>query len=160
MLCKGRKVMKNELILRSLKLTIGFFVFIVIFNQLAGWAITEKSWIEKLWITIIAGGGFGVLGGSIGLVIGGIGLALGGGAIGLAGWLAFGVLGFGVGALGGSVWTIIQNPQNYDFDYFRLSIVVLAAGTTALASVLFSSTLGKWVKSYIKGNDELERVEA
>jgi hypothetical protein len=86
--------------------------------------------------------------------LGGMGLALGGGAIGLIGWLTFGVLGFGIGAVSGSLWTILQNPQNYDFDYLRLSVIVVAAFTGALVSVLFASKFGRWVRRYIKGNDD------
>ena len=133
--------------MRSLKLVLGFFMFMVTFNPLLGWAISEKSWAAKLWITLVSGGGFGAVGAGIGLVIGGIGLALGGGAIGIAGWLAFGVLGFGAGALGGSLWTIIQSPQNYDFDFFRLSLVVIAATTAALASVMFTSKVDGLAKT-------------
>ena len=152
--------MKNELLKRARNLALGIFVFILVFNQLVGWAVTEKSWIERLLVTIAAGVGFGTIGIGIGLVIGGIGIALGGGAIGLAGWLAFGVLGFGVGAFGGSVWTILQNPQNYNFDYFKLSLVVVVAGTVALASALFSTKLGRWMRSYIKGKGEPNQIES
>jgi hypothetical protein len=148
---KEKKNMKNENIKRTFNLAIAFYVFVVVFNQFAGWAITEKSWIERLWITLVAGGGFGVLGAGIGMVLGGVGLALGGGAIGVSGWLAFSVLGFGAGALGGSILTIIQNPQNYDYDYFRLSIVVIFSCTIATASALFASKFGRWMMAYISG---------
>lgn len=151
--------MKNTPLNRALKLAVGMLFFVLVFNQLIGWAVTEKSWFEKLWITVVAGGGFGAVGAGIGLVIGGIGIALGGGAIGLAGWLAFGVFGFGAGALGGSVWTILQNPQHYDFDYIRLSLVVVTAITIALASVVFTTKLGRWIRSYIKGGDGAAQIE-
>ena len=135
--------MKRELLNGAFKLCLGLFIFVLVFGQLVGWAVTEKPWLERLWISAFAGGGFGIIGAGVGLVFGGIGLALGGGAIGLAGWLVFGVLGFGAGALGGSLWTIISDPQNYDFDYFRLTAIVVTAAVTALVGVLAATTLGR-----------------
>lgn len=138
-----------NLLKQSIKLILGVFVFVLIFNQFVGWAVTEKSWIEKLWITFSAGGGFGVIGTVVGLIVGGIGVAIGGGAIGIAGWLAFGVLGFGAGALGGSIWTIMSNPGAYNYDSFKLSVVVVIALSAAAASVLSATKLGRWIRRYI-----------
>jgi hypothetical protein len=148
--------MNKQLLINSLKLTLGIFVFILIFNQFIGWAITEKSWFERLWITLAAGGGFGVAGAGIGLLIGGIGLALGGGAIGLAGWLAFGVLGFGTGALGGSIYTIILNPSNYDIDTIRLVALVAFSAIAAMTVVLFMSKTGRLVIGYINKDTDVK----
>src|SRR6056297_2128202 len=141
--------MNNELLKRALKICLGLFIFVLVLGQLVGWAVTEKPWLERLWISAFAGGGFGVIGAGVGLVIGGIGFALGGGAFGLAGWLVFGVLGFGAGALGGSLWTIISDPQNFDFDYFRLTAIVVIAAVTALVGVLAATTLGRNVRDRI-----------
>ena len=115
-----------------------------------GWAVTEKPWWERLWISLFAGGGFGLLGAGIGLVIGGIGFAMGGGAFGLAGWLVFGVLGFGAGALGGSLWTIIANPQSYDFDWLRLTIVIVVAAVVSLGTVTVASRFGRLAYLYLR----------
>lgn len=145
--------MKSQPLKRFLNLILGYFVFVLVFNQFVGWAVNEKSWLEKLWITLGSGGVFGAVGAGLGLIVGGIGLALGGGAIGIAGWLTFGVLGFGTGALGGSIWAIIQDPQNYDFDIFRFSLVVIVALAVAVASVLFASKLGKCIKGYNESPD-------
>ena len=152
--------MKKKFLKILLKLVLGVFVFMATLSQLLGWAISEKLWVEKLWVTAASGGVFGAIGLGVGVVIGGIGLALGGGAIGIAGWLVFGVLGFGAGALGGSLWTIIQSPQDYNIDFFRLSLVLIAATTVTIASLMLTSRCGRWVRRYIKGKAELPQIEA
>lgn len=150
--------MNSETIKTVLKLAFGLFIFVIILGQFVGWAVTEKSWIERLWISLFAGGGFGVIGAGLGLIIGGIGFALGGGAFGVAGWLVFGVLGFGAGALGGSLWTILSDPQNYDFDYFRLTVIIVIAAVIALAGVLAASKFGQSLHQRVRRKIEGDEV--
>jgi len=150
--------MYSEIIRTALKLAFGLFIFVIILGQLVGWAVTEKSWIERLWISLFAGGGFGAIGAGLGLIIGGIGFALGGAAFGVAGWLVFGVLGFGAGALGGSLWTILSDPQYYDFDYFRLTVIVVIAAVFALAGVLAASKLERSVQQRVRRKLKADEV--
>ncbi len=145
--------MNSELSKKLFKLIVGTFVFTVLLNQFIGWAITEKPWHEQLWVTVAAAGGLGSAGAVLGLLIGGMGLVLGGGAIGLAGWLVFGLLGFGVGALGGSLYTILESPQNFDFDIFRLSILLIVSAFSALIVVLYTSKIGIKILTYLKKQD-------
>ena len=155
-LCKQGGVMGSRLLKRAIQASLGLFIFVVVFAQLAGWAVTEKAWLERLWISVFTGGSFGLLGAGLGLIIGGIGFALGGGAFGVAGWLVFGVLGFGAGALGGSLWTILSNPQNYDFDYFRLTLIIVVASVVALVGILTVSKIERTIQTYIKNRIEAE----
>ena len=134
---------------RSFKLVIGILVFLIIMNHFIGWAVIEKTWFEKLWITIVAGSGFGTIGAIIGLVIGGIGLAICGNAVGIAGWLTFGVLGFGTGAFGGSLYTILTEPQNFSFDKGKLSLLIFCGAVAALIIVLVISKVGRLTRDYI-----------
>jgi hypothetical protein len=138
---------------RTLKLVLWMFIFMVVLNQLIGWAVTEKTWLEKLMLTLTAGGVFGAVGAGVGLVIGGIGIAVFGTAFGIPGVLACGLLGFGLGGWGGSLYTILQSPQDFTFDYFRLVLVVGAAATAGAVAVLSATAVGRWLRSRISSNN-------
>ena len=142
---------------RSMLYILGILVFVILLNQFIGFAITAKPWYERLFITAVsafAGGGVGAV---VGLIIGGIGVALMGTAIGLVGWLALGLAGFGVGALGGSVYTILANPQFYDFNCWKLTLVTVVclstAGTIALITTKSFETLTTLLKRSGKAVD-------
>ena len=116
---------------RIVQYLVAVFIFVILLNQLIGFAVTAKPWYERLFITAVTavtGGGIGAV---VGLIIGGIGVALMGTAIGLIGWLALGLAGFGIGALGGSVYTLLANPQYYDFDFWKLLLIIVVCLTTA-----------------------------
>ncbi len=136
---------------RVVQYIMAVLVFVLLLNQLIGFAVAEKSWYERLLITAvsaISGGGIGAV---VGLVIGGIGVALMGTAIGLLGWVALGLAGFGIGALGGSLYTIIANPQFYDFNFWKLSLIIVVclstAGTIAMLTTNFTERMVKRLKS-------------
>jgi hypothetical protein len=139
---------------------VAVMVFVLLLNQLIGFAVTEKPWYERLFLTIVSaitGGGIGVL---VGLIIGGIGLALMGTAIGLIGWLALGLAGFGLGALGGSIYTILANPKSYDFDFWKLLLVIVVCLTTAgTAGIMITKAyekLASWLKRPIIKDTEVQ----
>lgn len=142
--------MNPDLWKKLLKLILGILVFTVFLNLSIGWAVTEKPWYEQFWVTIASAGGLGAAGTVLGLVIGGIGLAIGGGAIGLAGWLVFGVLGFSVGALGGSLYTIFADPGKFDFNYFKLVILFIGIGVSVFIAFLYASKVGRMIFGYLK----------
>jgi len=141
---------------RVVQYLVAVFVFVILLNQLIGFAVTPKPWYERFFITIvssIAGGGIGA---AIGLSIGGIGVALMGTAVGI-GLVTLTLTGFGIGALGGSVYTILANPRHYDFDFWKLLLIVVVclttAGTTALLATKSYEKLATWLKKGKKENE-------
>lgn len=142
--------MNPDLWKKLLKLTFGFLVFILLLDQFLWWPAEEKPLPEQILVILTSAGGLGAAGAVLGFVIGGIGLALMGGAIGLAGWLVFGVLGFGAGALGGSLYTILNNHQNYDFNIFRLTVLLILIALSAHVAVLYASKIGRKILAYLE----------
>lgn len=143
---------------RIVQYLVVFFVFLILLNQLIGFALTEKPWYERLFITVVSavtGGGIGAV---VGLIIGGIGVALMGTAIGLIGWVTLGLASSGIGALGGSVYTILANPQFYDFDFWKLLLIIVVclstAGTAGLLTTRAYEKLASWLKNPMKEHDQ------
>lgn len=121
----------------SSQILAGVLVFILALNGLIEMAVVEKPFYARLYHTAIgafAGGGIGVL---AGVVIGGVGVVMMGTGIGLAGAALFGVAGFGLGALGGSLWTIITNTEMYQVDCTKLIIVIVASFLLAVVAAVF-----------------------
>jgi hypothetical protein len=135
---------------RIVQYLVAVFIFVILLNQLIGFAVTAKPWYERLFISAVSavtGGGIGAV---VGFIIGGIGVALMGTAIGLMGWVALGLAGFGIGALGGSVYTILANPQFYDLDFWKLLLIIVVclttAGTVGLLTTKAHEKLTTWLK--------------
>ncbi len=118
-----------------------FIVALFVINLLIGYAVTEKTWYEKLWSTIVGGSAGAAIGAISGAIIGGIGVAMGGWAIGLLGWLAVGIVGGTLGALGGSVYTILSNPNNYNINYIAICTIFIGG--------IISGIIGKKLYHFI-----------
>lgn len=140
---------------RLIKLLVGGLVFVVLLNLLIGFAVTEKPWYERLYVTAataISGGGIGA---AVGIIVGGIGVALMGTAVGVVGWVLFGVAGFGIGALGGSIYTIVSTPQFYDFDAWKLVLLSAVSASAAwVVGQLFGQAYSKLASWRAKSQDE------
>lgn len=139
---------------RIVQYLVAVSVFVILLNQLIGFAATPKPWHERLIITVVsavAGGGVGAL---VGFIIGGIGVALMGTAIGLIGWLALGLVGIGIGALGGSIYTILVNPELFNYNFWKLLLIIVVclttAGTTAFMTTKAFEKLTSWLRKPTK----------
>lgn len=146
--------MKMEAFKNSVKYLFMGTVFLLCLNSLIHFAITPKPWYEGFYITVLSAlTGVGI-GGILGLITGGIWVILispMGIVFGFLGAVSFGIVGLGIGALGGSLYTIASNPENYDINRLLLGLIIVISAFISWSIYRLLSIVIRPLFAYIEG---------